>query len=347
MQKLDASVLTEELVQGPSPEGREAAKVCRQNGWELVVPLRAGEKLIGFLALGKKRDRDAFYAEDLNLLDTLAAQASVALENARLYDELKRSQEMIRRADRLSAIGTLAAGIAHEIRNPLVSIQTFFQLAPQRLGDKEFLDEFLRLTSNEVKRISDLIGELLSFARSPTPSRKPVSLNQVVDGILKLLEPQLRKARIELRVDLDPELPPVEADPDQLKQVFLNLVLNSVQAMERTGGELFVSTAQVTHQGRPMLQVQIRDSGPGIPAKILEHIFDPFFTTKEKGTGLGLAIAHQVVTEHGGVILVESEPGKGALFAVRLPAAETLENVSGEEAGAERQVAVGGKFARL
>src|SRR6185503_8430772 len=138
---------------------------------------------------------------------TLAAEASVALENARLYEELKRSQDIIRRADRSSALGTLAAGIAHEIRNPLVSIQTFFQLAPERLHDEEFFTSFLNMTANEVKRITNLINELLAFARSPSRALKPLNLNETVERVVTLLEPEARKHKLTIERQLSPHVP--------------------------------------------------------------------------------------------------------------------------------------------
>ena len=206
---------------------------------------------------------DAFFAEELGLLATLAAEAAVALENARLYEELTRSQEIIRRADRLSALGTLAAGIAHEIRNPLVSIQTFFQLAPDRLNDQEFLTEFLHLTSGEVKRITDLISDLLTFARSPTPSMADVDLNDLIAGVVRLLEPQLRKGPIAVIRDLAADLPPTRADRDQLKQVFLNILLNAIQAIDGEG-RITISSREVMHKSQPYCQMQIGDSGGGL-----------------------------------------------------------------------------------
>jgi two-component system NtrC family sensor kinase len=300
-------------------DGEGAMEVCQRNGWEACMPLTAGARLIGFIALGRKRNLDAFFAEDLDLLGTLAAEASIALENARLYEELKKSQDIIRRADRLSALGTLAAGIAHEVRNPLVSIQTFFQLAPERLHDEEFFTSFLGMTANEVKRISDLITELLSFARSPTRSLGPVNLNEVVERVATLLEPEAKKHKLTLTRTLLPMLPPVQADADQIKQVMINLVLNAIQATP-ADGEITISSGIVQHRDVLFGRVEVHDTGVGIPAEQLDHVFNPFFTTKDKGTGLGLAIAHQIITEHGGIISVQSTEGHGTTFFIDLPA---------------------------
>lgn len=316
VQRRDA-VLLDELEGGTGDDERSAAMTFRANGWEVCLPMIAGRKLIGFIALGRKGNVDPYFAEDLELLETLASQAAIALENTQLYDELKRSQEIIRRADRLSALGTLAAGIAHEINNPLVSIQTFFQLAPHRLNDQEFLTEFLALTSSEVKRITDLISDLLSFARSPSASTAEVELNEIIEEVVRLLDPQLRKACIKVQRALAADLPLTHGDPDQLKQVFLNVILNAVQAMEK-GGELSIASRQVVHNGERYCQVSVTDTGVGIPEELLDDIFNPFLTTKEKGTGLGLSITNQVIAEHHGFITVESQLGKGTTLRIHL-----------------------------
>jgi signal transduction histidine kinase len=318
-----AAVLREELEAGANAAERGVvAETCQANGWAVCVPLTVGAKLTGFIALGRKRELDAFYAEDLDLLATLAAEASVALENARLYEELKKSQDIVRRADRLSALGTLAAGIAHEVRNPLVSIQTFFQLAPDRLHDEEFFTTFLSMTAGEVKRISDLITELLSFARSPTRSLGPVNLSNSIDRVATLLEPEAKKHNLKIVRDYCDEIPLVIADADQIKQVLINLILNAIQAT-LTGGVITVSTRTVRRSNVPFGQFEVRDTGTGMPQDRVDDIFNPFFTTKDKGTGLGLSIAHQIVMEHGGFISVETQEGRGTSFFVDLPAAST------------------------
>ncbi|HVO25554.1 MAG TPA: ATP-binding protein [Candidatus Margulisiibacteriota bacterium] len=331
------AVLRDELEASSDQRERDlAAQTCRRNGWEVCIPLSATGNLIGFIALGRKRNLDAFFAEDLELLETLAGEASVALENARLYGELKRSQDIIRRADRLSALGTLAAGIAHEVRNPLVSIQTFFQLAPDRLHDEEFFTTFLAMTAKEVRRISDLITELLSFARSPTRTLAPVDLNDVVDRVATLLDPEARKHRLGLLRELHDNVPLVRADNDQIKQVLINLVLNGIQATP-PGGVVTVATRAARRSSAMVGQFIVSDTGTGIPQDEIDHIFDPFFTTKDKGTGLGLAIVHQIIMEHGGSISVESKPGVGTSFVVDLPLADQIDaqDNTAQERGAE------------
>ncbi len=323
-------VLREELEATSARAG--VSEVCQYNGWEVCIPLTVGNELIGFISLGRKRNLEPFFAEDLELLGMLGAEASIALENARLYEELKRSQDIIRRADRLSALGTLAAGIAHEVRNPLVSIQTFFQLAPDRLHDEEFFSTFLGMAANEVKRISDLISELLSFARSPTRSLGPLNLKEVVERVVTLLEPEARKHKLTMTHVLPADLPLVHADSDQIKQVLINLMINAIQATP-SGGTVSVVGQAVQNHDPPFVRLHVHDTGVGIPQERLNDIFNPFFTTKDKGTGLGLSIAHQIVVEHGGSLSVESKEGSGTSFFIDLPAAaqNTAVDVPAEE----------------
>jgi two-component system NtrC family sensor kinase len=315
------TVLREELEAGvPSPQQAAIRDLYRANSWEVSMPLTVSGTLIGFINLGRKGDLGVFSVGDLELLNTLAAEAAIALENARLYEELRRSQDIIHRAGRLSALGTLAAGIAHEVRNPLVSIQTFFQLAPQRLHDEEFFTTFLNTTAAEVKRISTLITELLAFARSPTRSLGLIDLRQTVERIVTLLQPEAKKQKLALTHTLAPDLPAVLADGDQIKQVLINLILNAIQATQ-PGGAVSILGRTMRNGSTRVVQLEVRDTGVGIPPEQLDEIFNPFFTTKAKGTGLGLAIAHQIVSEHGGVLAVESKVGKGTSFFTDLPAA--------------------------
>lgn len=292
-----------------------------ENGWDVAVPFKSGREIIGLLCLGPKAALQAFTAGDLFLLGKLAREAAIALQNARLYEELKQSRAIISRAGRLSAIGTLAAGIAHEIRNPLVSIQTFFQLAPSRLDDEEFMTSFLRLAEAEVQRIGNLISELLTFAKSPVPIRRSINVPEIAERATILLEPQARSQGVALSHNVEGDPPCVLADADQVMQVVLNIGLNGIQATPR-GGEVRLTCRSAEADGVRYCELEILDTGKGIPDSLREAIFDPFFTTRDKGTGLGLAIAHQIVTESGGFITVASGEGQGSRFVVRLPAAE-------------------------
>jgi signal transduction histidine kinase len=286
---------------------------------EVCVPLKAAGRLIAFITVGNKYDKKAYTLEDFHFLSLLANEAAIALENTRLYEDLKQSQELLARSDRLAAVGTLAAGIAHEIRNPLVSIHTFTQLLPERLDDPEFRTTFLRIASDEVARASALIDDLLTFARPSPSATHQVDLNAILEQMVRLLDGQAKKKAIRLIFSPSASLLPVLADEGQLKQVFMNLLLNALQATPQ-GGEISLTTQTVRDQrGKECCRVVVQDTGEGILPEHKEQIFDPFFTTKSSGTGLGLFIAYQIVAEHGGYIDVESLRGEGTSFYVHLP----------------------------
>ena len=241
--------------------------------------------------------------------------------------ELKQSQDTLRRADRLSSLGLLTAGLAHEIRNPLVAIRTFTQLLPERYGDAEFREGFQGLALKEVDRICGLITDLLSFARPSKPNVAPEDMSDVVDGIARILESQAKEKGVEIARDFASDLPKVWIDREQMKQVFMNLILNAIQAM-KNDGSIVVATRLYSRdqagQTAQFVQVEIRDTGVGISEDNLEHIFDPFFTNKDEGSGLGLSISHQIVQEHGGYITVQSKLGTGTAFFVNLPIGKPL-----------------------
>ena len=316
--------LESEIADFGSTEAVAAARNHFQsNAWEVCLPLRAGGNLLGFVALGGRRDMETFSAQDLELLGTLAAEASIALENARLVAELRQSHDLIERADRSSAMGVLAAGIAHEIRNPLVSIQTFFQLAPDRLHDEEFVTTFLSTASGEVRRIAALINELLSFARSPTTEFAPTRLEEVVEGGRRLLHPEARKNRVGLEIDWFSDHAVVWGNFEQIRQVLINLVFNALHATH-AGGTVRLAVRASRIGTQECGQIEVSDDGCGIPPEHLESLFDPFFTTKPSGTGLGLAIAHRIVAEHRGRIGVTSELGKGSTLVGDIPRLEPV-----------------------
>ena len=291
-------------------------------GAEITLPIISKQKLIGILNLGHKEDKTIYSNEDLELLTTLTNQAAIAIENARLYENLKQSQDTLRRADRLSSLGLLTAGLAHEIRNPLVAIRTFTQLLPERYDDAEFREGFQGLALKEVDRICGLINDLLSFARPSKPNVSPENLNDVVDNIARILETQAKEKGVAIAREFGDDLPKVWIDREQMKQVFMNLILNAIQAMQE-GGSISISTRAVSRNSAEpsgeFVQVEVRDTGIGIPEENVQHIFDPFFTSKDEGSGLGLAVSHQIVQEHGGFVTVESTVGKGTAFFVHVP----------------------------
>jgi signal transduction histidine kinase len=245
--------------------------------------------------------------------------------------ELKQSQETLRRADRLSSLGLLTAGLAHEIRNPLVAIRTFTQLLPERYDDPEFREGFQGLALKEVDRICGLISDLLSFARPSKPNVAPENVSDVVDNIARILETQAKEKGVAIERQFSDNLPKAWIDREQMKQVFMNLILNAIQAMKGTG-KITLSSRAVTKNGTQpaakYIQIEVKDNGVGIPEENLNHIFDPFFTSKDEGSGLGLAVSHQIVQEHGGFVTVESKVGAGTSFFVHVPVGKPVRPVS-------------------
>ena len=306
-------ILTSEL----EDAGHPAATRLRREGWELFVPLRLNERLTGFIALGRNREFRIFSGEDLQLLTAVAAGASAAFENVSLSRQLRRSEVFLERANRLSSLGLLAAGIAHEIRNPLVAVKTFLDLIPQRLDDHEFLSQFRELSLGELRRVTDLIADLLALGKSKTAERRAVEIMSTLEPVVRLMESTARKRQVEVTASFAPGLPSVWADPDQLKQIVLNLILNAIES-SAPGAHVRVEVRPGTADG---VVLEVRDEGAGIAPEQLETIFHPFFTTKETGTGLGLTLVHQMIVEHGGEITVESVLGRGTVFRVTLPGA--------------------------
>lgn len=292
-------------------------------GSNVCLPLINKDRLIGFINLGPRTDGHGYSPNELHLLTTLAQNAAVAVDNAILYTDLKRSQILMRRTDRLRSLETIAGGFAHEIRNPLTSIKTFVQLAPGRRGDAEFIDRFSEVVIEDVYRIERLIHEILDYARYREPKFVQEDLNDVVASCLYFIEVKANSKVITIEKHLAPDLPSAMLDRQQIKQVLLNLFLNSMDAMDDRGGRLSVTTQRLNKADGTWIQIEIADTGVGISADNLEHIFDPFYTTKHEsiereGTGLGLTIVHQIIQEHHGYIEVNSTVGAGTTFCINL-----------------------------
>lgn len=229
-------------------------------------------------------------------------------ENIRLREELQRSEK-------LKAVGTLAAGMAHEIKNPLTSIKTFTEYLPKKYQDKEYIDKFQRIVSSEVNKIDTIVSQLLDFAKPRPLELKESNIKDLIDEILEFLNNDLIKYRIQVVKNYN-ITPLLKIDPMQMKQVFLNVILNAIDAMKEKGGIL---TVEISKSEPDFTEISIKDTGYGINKKDLKHIFDPFFTTKETSTGLGLSIVHGIIEKHNGRISVESQLGNGSKFTIFLP----------------------------
>ncbi len=228
--------------------------------------------------------------------------------------ETRQLQKQVMRADRLAALGELAAGIAHDIRNPLTSIRGFVQYL-QKSRDPEELQEYAPLIIRQVDGLNRTIGELLKFAKPHPPLYGPVQVNELIREMTQLIRNRAEKQGVEIDLRLDPDLPLIRADGEQLKQVLLNLLINAGQAVTK-GGRIVVST---TRNMSGQLAVSVEDNGIGIAPDHLDKVFDPFFSTKPGGTGLGLAVVQRIISGHKGRIGIASEPGKGTTVTIHLP----------------------------
>jgi signal transduction histidine kinase len=263
-------------------------------------------------------DEGPFLKEERSLIDTIAREVAIIIQRRQAEEEKTRLQNQLMHADRLATIGQLAAGVAHELNEPLGSILGFAQLAKKnpKLPDQVAGDidkiESASLHAREV------IKKLMLFARQMPPQKTQVDLNQLVEEGLYFLESRCAKEGIELLRSLSPDLPEIIADPGQLTQVLVNLIVNTIQAMPE-GGRLSVETLP----GKRHVSLIVEDTGVGMSKDVVKKIFLPFFTTKEvdQGTGLGLAVVHGIVTSHGGSISVDSRPGLGTRFEIKLPLA--------------------------
>ncbi len=232
----------------------------------------------------------------------------------KVYRELQDSFEQIKRADRLSAVGQLAAGLAHEIRNPLGSIEGAANLIQSPATSPEIREGSLNIIRKECQRLNRLLTNLLDFARPRQPEFRSVDLVRLIDSIFALAGPNAQLQHVNLRKTIRKAPQQLESDPEQLRQVLLNLVINGIQSMP-DGGEIEVDLDLRDAEA----VISVKDQGVGVASDHLEKIFDPFFTTKESGTGLGLSVAHQVITHLGGRIKAERNPDRGMTFSISLP----------------------------
>lgn len=298
------ALVQETLQSGARPENRE-----------LVLDLAEGGVVV-------RASSSIFHGEQGQMLGVLVVLTDITA--------LKRLELQIRRSDRLASLGTLSAGMAHEIKNPLVSIKTFAQLLPERYLDSDFRETFSNLIGHEIDRIDSLVNQLLRFARPAKPLLKPMHVHTILEKSLQLVGHRLYHKEIKLTRSWQADVDTIRADADQLEQVFLNFFLNAMEAM-KPGGEMVVSTevrpaaewvTVVTGSNgdvHEVLRITIRDNGEGIRSEDIPHVFDPFFTTKDYGTGLGLSVVHGIIQEHAGQIEVESEISKGTAFHILLP----------------------------
>ena len=247
------------------------------------------------------------------------------IEDAELtHRELLRSRETLMQSEKMALLGKLAAGTAHSIRNPLTSIKMrLFSLG--RSGEVSVAQQDdLNVISNEIGHVNKIVENFLEFARPPKLTMKKESPSQVVDNTLRLLEQRLKSYGVTVQLVRQQPLCEIFLDPGQLKEALANIIINACEAMDQGGRITITETFEKSNGIKKAAVIQIQDSGPGIPDRMREEIFNPFFTTKEEGTGLGLSISFNIVSEHGGCMVLDSLPGQGACFTITLPVREDV-----------------------
>jgi signal transduction histidine kinase len=340
------SVSLEELAREGSPgDGAVLAAAATLGALRnaVVLTVRAqDDDGVGLLFVADDRVRDAFTPEEIALLETVATQIGVVVANSRVYSRMKER-------DRLAALGSMAAGLAHEVKNPLGAIKGAAQLLEEvgaSNGDDPTTREFVGIILEEVNRLDRVVGSFLDYARPHAGNPIPLDLNAAVRRTVQILSSQIADGGVDIQLDLDESIERASIDPEKFRQVLINLTQNAIQAMDGRG-KITVSTAmRRSTRGRvapapvapadgtsppsrrslpdeqELIEVSVRDTGPGIAPKVLRNLFVPFFTTKTEGTGLGLAISQSIVQNAGGTIEVHSHPGAGTTFTIVLPAAD-------------------------
>jgi len=300
----DSQTLTELIAK------REPLLDIKELNAALVVPCLLEDRLIAIFVLGKKLSEDSYTDEDIRLLKVLANQAAVALDHTRSYEKIKGELEIVERelgrSQRLASLGTLTAGVTHEIRNPLAVIRSETERLTTKPRDAEYLLQYSNLVTKHVDRIAGIIARMLDFAKEKPKAIDTVDINEVIRSTLQLFA----ISRITVKQELT-EVLPVKGDAEELQEVFINLIQNAIEAMPEGGTLTLRSYSQ---EGKTV--VEVSDTGKGIPEEIRQRIFDPFFSTRHEGVGLGLSIVYRIIREHGAEIKVLSEAGKGTTFRI-------------------------------
>jgi signal transduction histidine kinase len=289
--------------------------------FSLFLPLMEDNKPAGIININRMEDEAYFTEDDMQRARIFGSLVNLALRNSSLYRQLQETQAQLIQAEKMSALGQLAGGLAHEINNPLSGILGLTQLVLENTDASSQNYTDLKEIEKAVFRCKKIIVSLLSFARQEKTRMEPVSINEAIEETLTLCARQMELKRIKITRNLAPGLPMVNADFQQLMQVFLNLFTNARDAMAE-GGEIIIATSLLTPPaGTQMVMTSITDTGSGISREILNRIFDPFFTTKPvgKGTGLGLSVCLGMINKHNGTIKAQSEAGKGSTFTISLP----------------------------
>jgi signal transduction histidine kinase len=277
------------------------------NQYAEVIMFLAVGVATGFFADAERQQRERF--------------EKASEELAKAYQELRNTVDLLVRSARLKSLGELAATIAHEIRNPLNSIKGSIEIVSEEIAPNSPRREFILIMEKEVERLNNLVEDFLKFAKPRPPEKVATNVNEIIDSVVKFLSPQAKKRNVKLDIQLASELPSIPLDPEQIRQVLLNLILNAIQSMPE-GGNVELSSSIA----KDYLEISIRDYGTGISSDNQQKIFEPFFTTKTDGSGLGLFVAYQLVKQHNGEIEVANTSEKGSLFLVKLALNQEVNN---------------------
>lgn len=292
-------------------------------GAVICIPISRGEGSLVFMA-GRDLDEPGFQMADLEMFGLLARQADVALENARLYGELREyvnqvenSQRALIQAEKMAAVGRLTASIAHEVNNPLQAVQNCLHLAGREELSEEERENYMIMAEEELDRLMGTVHRMLDFYRPGALDRKPTQVNELIERVLALLEKQLLENDIVIDQSLTDNLPDVVVVSNQIQQVIFNILLNSMYAMPKGGNINIESNSENSY-----VEILFQDNGPGIPNELAENIFEPFMSTRNEGTGLGLSVSYGILTAHGGSLELVSGNEQGACFRMTLPVKE-------------------------
>jgi len=300
----------------PDTDGLEVMKSLRLLSIEVPVVFVTTADSVSIAVEAMKLGAEDFVQKQEGYLAVLPLVIREALERQRLRQEKARLETELRQAERLASLGILAAGLAHNINNRLTSLKTFFDLVPERYADPRFREDFLQTCRVDLDKITLLVHELTRYAFAEDHPRITQTLAELVMRAIGHLDDEVHKKHIRVRTEFA-DVPRIPIDPEGMKQLFINLLKNAIQASP-VGGEILV-TLNLEGDNDPHLVTRVRDHGPGLPAAMRERVFDPFFTTKDHGLGIGLYLCHKIASLHRGRIDVESPEDGGALFVVRLP----------------------------
>jgi signal transduction histidine kinase/HAMP domain-containing protein len=336
--QMGEAVLVEDIEK--DPRFAKASDPKYGGGSFICMPLRVGDRIVGVVNLAKKESppgvsAQTFAQTDLQFLNALMTYTAYAVDNARLFEEaraaaqrleevvedqklrLTLAQQQMLQAAKLSALGELVAGVAHELNNPLTVLTGAADLI--EMEAPENVTRHVRLMKEAISSAQSVVRGLLTFGRQMPLEKTSVNLVELTERVLDLTFGELHVSDVKIRKDLAPGLPRVRADAHQLQQVLVNLITNAKQAMAEVEGERRLRVTVQRAEG-DRVRIEVEDTGPGISPDVIARVFDPFVTTKSDGTGLGLSISYGIVREHGGTLTVESPPGRGATFAIELPA---------------------------